>query len=405
MNSKRERFWAAIWIGAWLLSLAFWVSSPMARSMALGEPVTVLVFGTDAAKDSEHSDTLLLSSFDSKRRGLDFLSIPRDTRVSIPGYKFHRINEVYGYEFRKTGDMKQASRGVAAAVETVLSTDTVHVQIPFYIHLNYGSFVKIINLIGGVWVDVLEPMDYDDNWGHYHIHMKQGLQHMNGHDALLYVRYRGDSGDKGRILRQQGFIRTVAKSLLSPYTLFRAPFILMEIYRGIDTNIGLSDMVALALEMRSLRPSHIGFKLLPGTMSGPYWVMDRQGASFVIEQFFGLLSHDSRILAPIRPMKGKITVNVWNASPEPGMARRVALALRAHGFDVVQWGNFESRQRMTRVVDRSGNLDAARRVAEFLGTDDLHSEVNDKLLIDVDVIVGQDYHGPGSDSSQPWEKL
>jgi hypothetical protein len=59
---------------------------------------------------------------------------------------------------------------------------------------------------------------------------------------------------------------------------------------------------------------------------------------------------------------------------------------------------------MTRVVDRSGNLDAARQVAEFLKTDDLHSEVNDKLLVDVDVIVGQDYHGPGSGSPEPWER-
>jgi LCP family protein required for cell wall assembly len=399
-NLKRETFWAAVWVGAWFVSLAFWVFSPMARSMALGEPVTTLVFGTDAARDSEHSDTLLLSSFDPRRHSLDFLSVPRDTRVNMPGYRFHRINEIYGYELRKTNDVGRASRALLGAVETVLSTDTVHVQVPFYVHLNYAGFERIIDLMGGTWVDVLEPMDYDDYNGHYHIHLKPGRRHMDGEEALVYVRYRGQSGDKGRILRQQAFIRATMRGLLSPYMLFRFPLILSEAWRSVDTNIRVSDMITLTLEMRALKAHRIGFKLLPGTTSGPYWAMDRAAARFVIQQFLGMISHDS----PIHSPKDKVTISVWNASPEPGMARRVALALRLAGFDVVQWGNFESRQRMTRVVDRSGDLDAARKVAQFLGTDDFHSEVNPGLQVDVEVVVGEDYRGPGLNSTDPWER-
>jgi len=405
LSPRKEYFWGILWIGAWVTSLLFCYSSPVARSIQNGEPVVGLLFGSDQAKDSEHSDTILLASFDPRRSTMEFISIPRDTRVNIPGYKFRRINEVYGYYLRTTGDVGKASEGVVHALEVVLSTAAVQVRIPFYVHIDFDGFRKIIDEVGGVWVDVPEPMDYDDHAGGYHFHAKPGRHHFMGDQALTYVRFRGQSGDKGRILRQHAFIRTVFKTVLSPYETFRFPLLLATAWRSVNTNMGFGDMACLALGMRTLRPERIGFKLLPGSTSGPYWAMDREATNFVAEQFMGMVPHDSRMTETIRPLKNRITVNVWNASGEPGMARRIALVLRKANFDVVEWGNSDMRQHATRVIDRSGNLDAARKVAQFLETEDLHSELNPGLLVDVEVILGEDYHGPGSAPGHSWGSL
>ena len=79
-------------------------------------------------------------------------------------------------------------------------------EIHYYAQLDYGGFKKMIDLLGGVPVIVDEPMHYDDNWGKLHIHFEPGKHFLNGQKALEYVRYRGLSGDFGRVLRQQEFL-------------------------------------------------------------------------------------------------------------------------------------------------------------------------------------------------------
>jgi hypothetical protein len=62
------------------------------------------------------------------------------------------------------------------------------------------------------------------------------------------------------------------------------------------------------------------------------------------------------------PSPKPITVKVWNASGRVGLAMTVVRRLRNAGFDVVEWGNYDSRQNKSRVIDRSGHFDRARRV-------------------------------------------
>jgi len=402
---KQEIVWASLWGVLWVGSLVLFYFSPLAQSLDRGEPVLALLFGTDKAQDSQHSDTIPLAAFDPKTKNVDLLSIPRDTRVNLSGYRFHRINEVFGYHLRMSKNDDEASRGLVQAVEAVLSTNTIHVSIPFYVHLDYNGFRRIVDTLGGVWVNIPESMDYDDNSGDYHFHIKPGRYHFMGEEALTYVRFRGQSGDKGRIFRQQAFIRLVLKKFLSPDVAFRFPLLLSAVGQSVHTNMNFGNMICLALELCATRPSRVGFKLLPGTTSGAYWVMDREAERFVLQQLIGEVDHHTRMFETIRPLKNKITVNVWNASGQAGIAYQIAMKLRLADFDVIESGNYDMHQYSTRVIDRSGNLDAARKVAQFLQTEDLHSELNQNLLVDVEVVVGDDYHGPGSGTARPWTAL
>ena len=67
-------------------------ASPVARALREGRPVTGIVFGTDLVDHARHSDPLMWWRYDPAAGRVDLLSIPRDTRVDVPGYRFRRIN-------------------------------------------------------------------------------------------------------------------------------------------------------------------------------------------------------------------------------------------------------------------------------------------------------------------------
>lgn len=93
----------------------------------------------------------------------------------------------------------------------------------------------------------------------------------------------------------------------------------------------------------------------------------------------------------IRQM-GRIRVEVLNAGGEPGMARVATEQLRDLGFDVVYFGNAESFGRdSTVVLDRSGELEAARAVGEALGSRSVLSEPDTNLYLDVTVLLGREW--------------
>jgi anionic cell wall polymer biosynthesis LytR-Cps2A-Psr (LCP) family protein len=65
--------------------------------------------------------------------------------------------------------------------------------------VDYALFCKAIDAVGGIEIEVEEPMHYDDSAGNLHIHFEPGRYLFNGQKALEYIRYRGNAGDTGRI--------------------------------------------------------------------------------------------------------------------------------------------------------------------------------------------------------------
>jgi hypothetical protein len=93
----------------------------------------------------------------------------------------------------------------------------------------------------------------------------------------------------------------------------------------------------------------------------------------------------------VEPWTGeRVRVEVLNGGGVPGMARTATERLRAAGFDVVEFGNAPSfdSERPSTVVDRVGRDDVARAVAEALGIDNVLSEPDPNLYVDVTVVLG-----------------
>ncbi len=368
-------------------------NSPVARALARDQRVSILVFGVDAADLSRHTDTLMLAVYDPTENYLGILNIPRDTRIDLPGYRFRRVNEIYGYHLRRSNDAKMAAEQVRVGVGYLLSSSTVTAKVPYHVQVDFSGFRKMIDLLGGVWVDVKTPMHYDDQAGNLHIHFEPGRQLVQGKHALEYVRFRGSTGDRGRIYRQQDFLRNMVRRLANPMMIFRVPQMIAVALTSIDTNLSFADMLAICAASRRLRPENVGFYLLPGKVSGPYWAPNRPMAAQMATMLFAGSHPTDEEDLEIAPQSTVITINVWNASGQSGLGYKAARFLRRAGFDVVDWGNYPAEQAQTRVIDRRGRIGNARTVALAMGVDDFHSEPNPKVYVDVEVVLGQNFAG------------
>ena len=376
--------------------------SPVARAIQRNQRINLLIIGSDYEDYTRHSDTLMYASYDPQSRFLDVLSIPRDTIVTVPELPHvHRINEIFAYQFHHTNkNFDLSSLYLKDFVQTMLSTGTVTaVQIPYYVTIDYKGFRTLIDAMGGIYIRVIEPMNYDDNWGNLHIHFDKGTYLLDGKKALEYVRFRGGSADQGRVRRQQLFVKEMIKRLKNPSVLWRFPAYSRAILSSFHTNLTFWDCVNLFLEGRRLNWSNLRLISLPGTATGNLWHMNAESTAHVMEMIqqpgpvggrTALSVMDSK---PLAAWRGHATVEVWNATDQPNAAMAVARFLRQNGFDVVHYGNFAGRQPQTLVIDRSGDLRPAQAVAQVMSaiSPDVVSRPERTLQVDVWVIVGNDY--------------
>ncbi len=396
--------------------------SPLSRSIRAQKPVLGLLVGTDWVDNARHADTMVLLRYHPAQRSLDVLSIPRDTRISIPGLRIRRMNEVYAYAFRTNNRNHDAAirelariirvalfagpegapgAGAEAGGAAVSQASSELPEISYYAQLDYDAFRKVIDLLGGVPVTVDEPMHYDDNWGRLHIHFDPGRYVLNGQKALEYVRYRGHSGDYGRVARQQQFVLKILDRFKNPLNLVKLPRILFISIPSIRTNLNIFEKFLVLWELKDVGKHQIRLMQLPGRAQNGFWIPDPDGLSATAR----VLSEGPRAplpepdnaaegggSAPVSSGKAS-TVEVWNASSKPGLALTVVRELRAKGFDVVKWGNYKSRQTRTIVRDHKGNLEAARAVALALATPktEVFTHMESKPLVDIEVILGEDY--------------
>ena len=188
---------------------------------------TILIMGVDKREDDVgRSDTLMIATVDPRLDRATLLSIPRDTRVKIYGRGYDKINAAFAYG------------GVGLTESTV--ENFLGIDIDHYILIDTGSFVKIIDAIGGVDIDVEKRMFYEDPWdddGGLVIDLYPGQQHMDGKTAVTYVRYRDSEGDIGRVKRQQAFMAACLDKVTSPEIITRIPKILREVIDAVETDM------------------------------------------------------------------------------------------------------------------------------------------------------------------------
>lgn len=248
--------------GLWfLLNTSFDMRSQTEQESAMEEymvapidKVNIMVMGVDRrTEDIGRSDTLFIMTADPDKNQISMLSIPRDTRVLIPGYGYDKINHAYSL-----GGQQLTEK----AVERLLNMPIDH-----YVVIDFKSFFKIIDALGGIDIYVDERMYYEDPWddnGGLVIDIQPGMQHMNGDMAIQYVRYRDEDGDIGRVERQQKFLKAVMDRVASPAIITKIPALIYQIGASVETDLSMSQMLSLAAMFKQSKDNGMRAYMVPG---------------------------------------------------------------------------------------------------------------------------------------------
>jgi len=177
------------------------------------DQMNVLILGCDVDRtpggkiitaDHARSDMSMLLHFDFVNNRVSGLSIARDIYYRMPGSRFggigHKINAYHEYGGNDLA--KKAFEGLLG------------IKIDRVVQIDFDAFQQMVDRAGGVTVTVDKPLNYDDNAGQLHIHIKPGTQHMNGATAIGFVRYRHGDNDFMRQKRQQQFLMALKSQII-----------------------------------------------------------------------------------------------------------------------------------------------------------------------------------------------
>jgi len=162
------------------------------------------------------------------------LSFPRDLIVQHPGCEGHpswsgRINEAYAY---------CGPRGTLGTVKELTG-----VPINYMVTVNFRAFINIVDKLDGVYMDV-DQRYFNDNAGvstgstYAKINLKPGYQHLEGREALDFVRFRHTDSDLYRVVRQQEFVKALKQRVSSAWDIFQLPGIVKTVTENIEVGKG-----------------------------------------------------------------------------------------------------------------------------------------------------------------------
>jgi LCP family protein required for cell wall assembly len=211
-----------------------WLRSILGGSRGVSDgPLNLLVLGVDkrppGSKEAQVSgvrtDAIMLVQVVPSTGEVKLLSVPRDLLVEIePGVE-DRINAAYAY-----GGIEQTMRVLQSYAR---------VPIEGYAIIDFEGFRHVINAMGGVEIDVEDgiPPKYG---------IQDGLQTLNGAQALYYARWRGTArGDLARIEHQQRLIAALRSKALGWDTVTKLPEIARVMNRNVETNLRFDEMLSV----------------------------------------------------------------------------------------------------------------------------------------------------------------
>jgi LCP family protein required for cell wall assembly len=224
------------------------------EEVVFNKRVSVLLIGTDLRTGETYfnSDVLIVASVDPDTRVISLLSIPRDTRVKV-GSSNVKINAVPMYSsLERLEEMVQELTGI---------------PLDGYILTNFDGFKEIVDTLNGVDIYVERDMykmtgDMDADGV---INLKEGWQHLNGSQALMYARFRDtETADIGRTARQQKVLKAIAAEALKSSVVTKLPQLIPQGLKAVETNVNIADLMKLGKVAIHFSDSSIVSQTLPG---------------------------------------------------------------------------------------------------------------------------------------------
>ena len=216
-----------IWFWFLIIMLVVYFLAPLRTN--------ILLLGTDDSPERGavgRTDTIILTTIIPTRPYIGMLSIPRDLWVNIPGVGEQRINTAYFF-----AEAGETGAGSQAAMQTIRQNFGIPVRYYALIHM-YG-LVGAVDSLGGVDLRIDSPLG---GW-------EAGNYHVNGTQALEFVRERSSSDDFSRMKRTQLLMLALAGRALQPESWPRLPGFVYSVFQAVDTNIPIWQIPRLAFAL------------------------------------------------------------------------------------------------------------------------------------------------------------
>jgi LCP family protein required for cell wall assembly len=372
--------------------------------------VTVLLLGLDyrdweSGSDYSRSDTMILLSLDPLSKSAAILTIPRDMWVSIPGFKHGKINTAYylGEAYKLPGG------GPGLATKTV--EQFLGIPINYYAQIDFDAFVKFINELGGVKINVPERITVDllGAGSATKKALQPGVQVLPGEWALAYARARyTEGGDFDRAARQQQVILAIRDRILSfdmlPLLIQKADVLYTQLSSGIHTNLSLQEVIQLAIlasqveegniKRGIISKEHVLFGESPDKLAILIPIPDKihtlRDSLFVSS---GVLGPQTLGTAQEKMVLESARVAILNGSGTVGLEYSTADHLRTLGVNIYSVGSADNAIATTILINHTSRPFTAAYLVELLkiSPNRIQYEPDPSAEVDISLILGNDW--------------
>ena len=365
--------------------------------------LNVLFIGIDRGsipgeEGNTRSDVMILASVNVKAKKAVLVSIPRDTKVTIPGYGTQKINASHTF------------KGPAGAVEAVEKLTGMEVN--DYAEVDFEAFKNIVDAVGGVPFHLDHTIN-DPLTGY----LPKGDYNLTGQQALIVVRSRKlPRGDLDRIENQKAFLKAMMEKAISVRDMQSLLKMLDAAIKYLETTLDPDMIFTLAEALQGMKVEDVEFATLPGDSPGPapgqpwYFIHDPQATARMFENITRYCSTKTpeeleaekaqkemqRRMGELEANRASVNLAVLNGVRWEGMATKVAEIMRDKGYRDIKVGNTVNAYEETTVYYAPGHAEEARMVARDLDADANFRVAEDEDVAstydaDVVLVIGKDY--------------
>ena len=385
------------------------------------DPIQVLLMGVSTDNGGKLTDTIMIGSYDPKTQNASLLSIPRDTFVGKnpkTGTGSDKINSLY-------------QKGPEKTLEKV--NELTGLDIKYYMVIDNQALIKLVDVIGGVEFYVPDDMDYDDTSQDLHIHLKKGLQLLDGDKAEQLVRFRknndgttysGDheKDDYGRMSTQREFIIETVKQTIQAKNILKIKDIIDIAYEYVETNLSISVVKDYAPYAMNVNIDEIQSAVLPGGSYGPsttpsyplwFFVADKKETAKLIEQLYGTTEEEvdeiteeehvenedgtsdeteTPVVEVNKDDASDIKIELLNGSGSKDVLSKIKKELTDQGYKIINTTSTTTTSRTTIINKTDVDSTFTENIKDVIGVGNISTSSVSSSNVDITIIIGKDYN-------------
>ena len=386
------------------------------------DPIQVLLMGMSTDNGAKLTDTIIVATYNPKNQTASLLSIPRDTFVGknpTAGTGYDKINSVY------------QNKGAEGVLEKV--NNLTGLEIPYYMLIDNQALIELVDVIGGVEFNVPIDMNYDDTSQNLHIHLKAGLQKIDGDKAEQLLRFRKNNNgttypesyggnDYGRMRTQREFMIETAKQTLQAKNILKIKDIIDIVYEYVDTNLSIEiikDYVPYAI---NIDINTIQSVVIPGASYGPpkyplwFFIANDKETKDLIKQLYYTeeVTNDDELLDGESSKESTTTQNtstnetistqvskddasdieieILNGSGLVDVATEVQKKLKNLGYNVQKPKTTTNTSKTTIINKTDVDETFTNNIKEAIGVGTVSTSSVSSSKVDITIIIGKDYN-------------